>query len=210
MVLGRIFGDEAKAETMVMYYNETYNFVLERTCTLTDRPRVLLLYYSIKGGTVSFQAPGAGWLQTFMIEAAGGYPLSKELTGTGWNTISYEQIAQWNPDVMFLVTYSDEPSANDVKSMLLQDPDWSSINAVMNGRIYAVPHDCNNIGALGSWDATGSRWILGLEWMAKKIHPYIFSDIDIAEKARSFYIEMYGLSDGNAAAVVDGIKGDLQ
>jgi iron complex transport system substrate-binding protein len=210
MVLGKIFGDEVKAETMVEYYNETYNFVLERTCTLTERPKVLLLYYSIKGGTVSFQAPGAGWLQTFMIEAAGGYPLSKELTGTGWNTISYEQIAQWNPDVIFLVTYSDEPSANDVKSMLLQDPDWSSINAVMNGKIYAVPHDCNNIGALGSWDATGSRWILGLEWMAKKIHPYIFSDIDIAENARNFYIEMYGLTDGNTVALADGIKGDLQ
>lgn len=210
MVLGKIFGDEAKAETMVKYYNETYNFVLERTSTLIDRPKVLLLYYSTKGGTVSFQAPGAGWLQTFMIEAAGGYPLSKELTGTGWNTISYEQIAQWNPDIIFLVTYCDEPSANDVKSMLLQDPDWSSVNAVMNGKIYAVPHDCNNVGSLGSWDATGSRWILGLEWMAKKIQPYIFSDIDIAEKARSFYIEMYGLSDGNATAVVDGIKGDLQ
>lgn len=210
MVLGKIFGDEAKAETMVKYYNETYNFVLERTSTLTERPKVLLLYYSTKGGKVSFQAPGAGWLQTFMIEAGGGYPLSKELIGTGWNTISYEQIAQWNPHIIFLVTYSDEPSANDVKDMLLQDPDWGSINAVMNEKVYAVPHDCNNIGALGSWDATGSRWILGLEWMAKKIHPYIFSDINIAEKAKSFYVEMYGLRDGNAAAVVDGIKGDLQ
>lgn len=212
MVLGKIFGDQAKAEKMVEYYNETYHFVFSRTCTLTDeeRPRVLFLYYSTKGGTVSFQVPGGGWLQTFMIEAAGGYPLSKELTVTGWNTVSYEQIAHWNPDVIFLVTYSDKPSATDVKNMLLQDPMWGNINAVMHGKVYAVPHDCNNVGALGSWDTPGSRWILGLKWMAKKIHPSIFSDIDIVEEAESFYIEMYGLSEGYAATVVDGIMGDLQ
>lgn len=211
IVLGKVFGDEMKAEKILNYYVETYNSVLERTHELTDekRPKVLLLYYSTKGGTVSFKAPGEGWLQTFMIEAAGGYPLSKELAGTGWNTVSYEQIAQWNPDIIFLVTYSDNPSANDVKNMLLQDPEWKSIKAIASGKIYAVPHDCNNIAALGSWDTPGSRWILGLKWMAKKIHPPIFSDIDVAEEAKNFYIEMYELSNEDANALVNGIKGDF-
>jgi len=211
MVLGKIFGDEARAEKIVKYYNETYHFVLSRTTELTDeeRPKVLFMYYSTKGGTISFKVPGEGWLQTFMIEAAGGHPLSKELAGTGWNTVSFEQIAQWNPDVIFLVTYSDTPSAEDVKNMLLQDPEWMSINAVINGRVYATPHDCNNVGALGSWDTPGSRWILGLEWMAKKIHPSLFGDIDMAEEAKSFYMEMYGLSEEGAATVVDEIAGDL-
>lgn len=210
LVLGKIFGDEAKAKKIAEYYNETCSSLLSITYALNERPRVLLLYYSTKGGTVSFNTPGAGWLQTFMIETAGGNPLSKELTGTGWNTISVEQIAKWNPDVIFLVTYSDAPSATDVKNMLLQDPDWKKINAIAQNRVYAVPHDCNNVAALGSWDVPGSRWILGLKWMATKIQPSIFSNIDIIEEAKTFYMEMYSLSEEDAAMVVDGIKGDLE
>jgi len=211
MVLGKIFGDEAKAEKIVEYYNETYHFVLSRTFTLAndEKPRVLLLYYSAKGGTVSFKVPGERWLQTFMIETAGSYSLSKESPGTGWNTVSFEQIAEWNPDIIFVVTYSGSPSAEDVKNMLLQDPQWQSMKAVISGKVYAVPHDCNNVGALGSWDTPGSRWILGLEWMATKIQPSLFQDVNMTEEAKSFYMEMYGLSERDAATVVEAVCGDF-
>jgi iron complex transport system substrate-binding protein len=208
-VLGRIFNDEEKAEKIVKYYNETYNTVFSKSLTVKERRKVLFLYYSAKGGVVSFQAPGEGWLQTFMIEAAGGYALSRELAGTGWNTVSFEQIARWNPDIIFLVTYSDSPSAVDVKNVLLRSPEWMKINAVINGEVYAVPHDCGNIGALGSWDCPGSRWALGLEWMARKINPSLYSDLDVIVDAKNFYMEMYGLEEKDAVMIVNGISGDL-
>ncbi|MEM3550610.1 MAG: ABC transporter substrate-binding protein [Candidatus Bathyarchaeia archaeon] len=209
LVLGKIFGDEIKAQEIARHYNKTYSLILSRTYKMYEKPKVLFLYYSTKGGTVSFQTPGAGWLQTFMIEVAGGCPVSGNLTGKGWNTISFEQIASWNPEVIFLVTYTDSPSATDVKNMLFEDPNWRWIKAVAQKRVYAVPHDCNNVMALGSWDTPGSRWILGLQWMALKIHPSIFSDVDITEEAKKFYMEMYGLNEDEAARVINGIKGDL-
>jgi len=211
-VLGKIFGDEAKAEEIANYYQEKYEFVFSRTRSIEndDRPKVLLLYYSTKGGTISFKVPGEGWLQTSMIEVAGGYPLSKELPGTGWNTVSFEQIAQWNPDIIFVVTYSDDPSPSDIKDKLLDSPLWKSINAVAEGKVYAVPDDCNNLRALGSWDSPGSRWILGLMWMAKKIHPFIFADVNMVEEAKGFYMKMYGLNEDEAIAVINEITGDLE
>lgn len=208
-VLGKIFMNETRAEEIANYYNTTYHYVLSQIPAEIKREKVLLLYYNTKGGTVSFQVPGRGWLQTFMIETAGGHPLSEELLGTGWNPVSFEQIANWNPDIIFVVTYSKSPTASDVKNWLLNDASWSQISAVKNGKVYAVPHDCNNVAALGSWDCPGSRWIIGLKWMAKKINPHLFENLDIANEAKVFYMEMYDLDEYEANAVVNEISGDL-
>ncbi|MEM2103771.1 MAG: ABC transporter substrate-binding protein [Candidatus Bathyarchaeia archaeon] len=209
-VFGKIFMDDARAEMIANYYNETYHSILSRTLGGMEREKVLFLYYTTKGGTISFNVPGRGWLQTFMIDTAGGNPLSKELAGTGWNKVSFEQIASWNPDIIFVVTYSNSPAPSVVKAQLLNNATWSGIAAVKNQRVYAVPDDCCNTAALGSWDSPGSRWILGLKWMARKINPHLFNDLDIAYEARKFYMEMYGLSEADAETVVKGITGDLK
>lgn len=207
-VLGKIFMDEGRGEKIARYYNETCNFVMSRIPANIKRERVLFLYYSTKGGTITFNVPGSGWLQTFMIEMAGGNPLSKELLGTGWNTVGFERIVQWNPDIIFLVTYSSSPTSSSVKRQLLEDDMWRGISAIQSGRVYAVPDDCS-VGALGSWDCPGSRWILGLMWMAKKINPAFFSDLNIMEEAKKFYIEMYGLRPSDADTIISQITGDL-
>jgi len=206
-VLGKVFMNETRGEELAKFYNDTYNVIISKTKKLadTEREKVLFLYYSTKNG---YQAPGNGWLQTFMIEAAGGYPLSKEISGTGWNTVNFEQIASRNPDIIFLVTYSNSPTSSNVKKQLLENATWSSISAIQNKTVYAVPDDCV-VGALGSWDCPGSRWILGLQWMAKKIHPELFSDLDIIEEAKRFYMELYGLSEEAANEIIGRITGDF-
>lgn len=207
-VLGKIFMNETRGEELAKYYNETYHSVISKIPANAERWKVLFLYYSTKGSVISFNVPGSGWLQTFMIEAAGGDPLSKYLTGTGWNTVSFEQIAQWNPDIIFVVTYSKSPTPSDVKRQLLENVTWGSISAIKNQRVYAVPDDCN-VAALGSWDCPGSRWILGLRWMAKKVHPELFDDLDIVVEAKRFYMEMYGLNESDAEEIINQITGDF-
>ena len=211
LVLGKIFGYEDKAEDIADYYRDSWSTMLERTGSVEEenRPRVLLLYYSAKGGSVSFKVPGAEWLQTAMIEAAGGYPLSKELPGTGWNTVSFEQIALWNPDIVITVTYSDNPTPSDVKELLTEDPLWSGIEAVDNGMVYAIPDDCGNVFSYGSWDSPSARWVMGLKWMAKIISPELFQDLDLREEARAFYTEMYGLDETEVDLVLSSIQGDV-
>lgn len=207
-VLGKIFMDERRGEELAKYYSERFNSIASRVPPGAERPKVLFLYYSVKGGEVAFNIPGSGWLQTFMVETAGGYPLSKETPGTGWNTVTFEQIARWAPDIMFIVTYSNKPSPSEVKEKLLKDEMWANIPAIQGGRVYAVPDDCN-VAALGSWDTPGSRWILGLLWMAKKIHPNVFQDLDIEEEAKRFYMEIYGLSKADTERIIAQITGDF-
>lgn len=209
-MMGKLFGEETRASSLAGYYEEKYRYVLSRTASLapSERPRCLFLFYSTKGGTTSFNAPGPSWLQTSMIEVAGGYPLSRELSSSGWNTVSFEQIAQWDPEIIFIVTYSEEPSPSSVKESILGDPLWSNVTAVRERRVYAVPDDSHLI-AIGSWDAPNSRWILGQLWMAKKIQPALFADLDLPAEVKQFYMDMYRLDEKQAGEIMKQITGDL-
>ena len=210
-VLGKIFEDEERAHEIANYYLEKHEYVHSRTSPVGygERPDVLFLYYSAKGGAVSFNVPGAGWLQTSLIEVAGGNPLSKDLPGTGWNIVSFEQIAEWDPDMIFIVTYLGDPSPSEIRDELSEDSLWKGLEAVKEGTVYAFPDDCNNMGSTGSWDSPGSRWILGLAWMAGKIQPALFGDMNLTHEVNDFYTGMYGLSEADVNAATAGITGDF-
>ncbi|MGQ9788870.1 MAG: ABC transporter substrate-binding protein [Candidatus Hadarchaeaceae archaeon] len=209
-LMGKLFGEESRAKNIAGYYEKKYHYVLSNTASLTpsERPRCLFIFYSTKGGTTSFNAPGPGWLQTSMIEIAGGYPLSKELSSSGWNTVSFEQIARWDPEIIFVVTYSEQPTPMSVKENILRDPLWAKLTAVKEGKVYAVPDDSHLI-AIGSWDVPNSRWILGLLWMAKKIQPSLFNDLDLLAEVRQFYMNIYGLDEKQSGEIIEQITGDM-
>ena len=44
-----------------------------------------------------------------------------------------------------------------------------------------------------SWDQSDARWILGLQWVARTLHPDIFAELDLREEVFSFYGELYGM-----------------
>ncbi|WP_298005177.1 hypothetical protein [Anaerolinea sp.] len=55
------------------------------------------------------------------------------------------------------------------------------------GHLYGFPAD------LYSWDQPDSRWILGLSWLAARLHPDRFPQFDIVAEAQQFYQRLYGL-----------------
>ena len=67
--------------------------------------------------------------------------------------------------------------------------EWQELNAVKNNKLKAFPVD------FYSWDQPDSRWILGLNWLAKQIHPEQFADLNIIEMTRSFFKDLYFLTD---------------
>ncbi len=204
--MGALMGEPEKAEEIKEYYQNTYAEVKARHIDDADEPSVMFLYYNTKGGTAAFMSPGADWLQTTIIAVAGGDPLSLQLEGTGWNTVNMEQIAEWNPEVVFIVTYNADPSGQDVENMLNSDILWQSINAVQNGCIYSVPDDCYGVATVGSWDTSGSRWILCLQWMEAKISG---NDAGLMDAVEGFYMDMYELSASEIDALLDSIVGDI-
>jgi iron complex transport system substrate-binding protein len=149
---------------------------------------VLLLYYNNKDGNIAFNVPPMGWIQTQMVEMAGGQPVWADANpGDGWTQVTLEQIAAWDPDKIFLISYFASPT--EVVAGLEADPNWQAIRAVADGEIYAFPVD------LYSWDQPDPRWILGLTWLAGNLHPDAFADFDITTEVNNFYTTLYGLDD---------------
>lgn len=201
-ILGQVFGNPQRAEELQAFYTERLGRITARTREIRDRPRVLVLNYSIRGGTVAFEVAPVNWLQTQMVERAGGNPI---WTGTaqpgGWTPVNFEQIASWNPDILFIIDYSGDSRA--VAAKLRQDPLWAALKAVKNKQLYGFPGD------FYSWDQPNPRWIVGLTWIATKIHPKLFTDIDMLSELQAFF-GLYGLSaETIQTKILPVLKGDF-
>ena len=123
-----------------------------------------------------------------MVEMAGGNPVWTDThPGGGWSKINLEQIAAWNPDQIYIVAYREDIKV--VLKSMKDSPEWQELNAVKNDKLTAFPVD------FYSWDQPDSRWILGLKWLAKQIHPELFTDLNIEEMTRKFFKDLYYLTD---------------
>ena len=188
--LGQLFGDEARAQQLSAYFQGQTDRVTAAVAGIGDaqKPKVLLLYYSNKSGTVAFNVPPLSYIQSTEVQLGGGQPAWKGAQlGNGWTTVTLEQIAAWNPDQIYVIAYSG--NVNDVVIKLKGDPQWQALSAVKQGAIYGFPGDYY------SWDQPDPRWTLGLTWLAAKMHPDRFTSLAMDTEIRSFYRDLYGLDD---------------
>jgi iron complex transport system substrate-binding protein len=201
--LGQVFGAEQRAEEIISYYQERATRVEELVASSDVAPSVLILQHSDRDGEVAFNVPPVSWLQTRMVEMSGGDPIWKGIeAGGGWTVVNLEQIAAWNPDQIYIIDYAG--NAETVKEELLKNEIWGNLAAVQNDQLFAFAFD------IYSWDQPDTRWILGLQWLATKIHPDLTTEIDILEEVYSFYSVLYGMDqDIIDQEIIPTLKGDL-
>jgi len=188
-ILGTLFGDPERADQVLAFYQERLDRVSETVATVPaeERPRVLLLQYTDQGGEVAVNVPPSAWLQTMLVELAGGEPLWLDAAGSGWTVVDLEQVAAWDPDYVFVVYYAGDPAV--ATEALRSDSSWAALRAVREGRLLGFPGD------FVSWDQPDPRWILGLEWLANQLLPDGSFSFDVQAEMRAFYRELYGLDE---------------
>jgi iron complex transport system substrate-binding protein len=186
--LGVLLQNTQRATEVAAFFQDKVDSITTTLSGLTEeqKPKTLLLYYNTKNDTISFNVPPLTWIQTYMVETAGGTPVWTDANpGNGWTQVNLEQIAAWNPEYIFIVAYSSP--VNDALSAIKADAQWQALDAVKNGKIYGFATD------VYSWDQADTRWILGLTWMAGKLHPDLFPNQDILQEAQTFYNDLYGM-----------------
>lgn len=203
VILGKVFQNESRSQELNVYYQSRVEQVRAVVQDIGSKPKVLVLYFSDRDGKVAFNVPPLTWMQTLLVEMAGGFPVWSDASpGTGWTQVSLEQVAAWDADHIFIISYT--ANASDVVATLQGDAQWQSLRATQDGQLHAFPGD------FYSWDQPDTRWILGLTWLAGRLHPELFPDLDIMGEAQQFYQTLYRLE----PAVFDQkilpvFKGDL-
>ncbi len=175
-LLGAALGPDAayRAEQFNAYYDETLAKIVVQTEGIENPVRV---YFS---GTDALRAASADMVQTMMIEAAGAVSVSSDLVGY-WNDVNLEQVAVWNPDVIFFPPYG---GAN---AEAFDAPEWANIKAVQDGKVYGVPK------LVAPWDTPVPDSILGIIWMAETLYPDQV-DLNCPAEVTNFYSRFYGYS----------------
>lgn len=196
--LGKLLKNASRAEELVNLYEKRVKFITDRVKTLKpqEKLKVLLLQAERSDATYAYKISPDSWMQTWMVETAGAVAVWKgaNKAANGWSTVSFEQIAAWDADLIILVSYKD--ATTQYLAAIQGSPVWANLDAVKNNQVKASPHDMMN------YIQPVASWILGLQWLAKQTYPALFADLDMEQEVSNFYREFYNITDEGKLAVL--------
>ena len=123
-------------------------------------------------------------LHSWMLEKAGAVCVASEVSNErGLSNVGVETIFEWNPDFLFCT--SSTALDYSVKAVL-EDPAWSAVEAVKNGRVYNLP------SRIDSWDMPGISCSLATMFMLHRMYPDYFPLERLESEIDEYYMFMFG------------------
>lgn len=174
-LIADVVGRQKNAEELIAYVKQNRRKVEER---LKDvRPEDRVRTYIANPNLVTY---GSGKYTGVMLERAGAENVAAK-TVKGYKPVSIEQVVGWNPSVIFV--QNRYPS---VVGEILSDPKWKVIDAVKSKRVYLMPEYAK------AWGYSQPEALaIGELWLAKKLYPEHFKDIDMNKEAQTYYGKFY-------------------
>ncbi|HNX09700.1 MAG TPA: ABC transporter substrate-binding protein [Methanothrix sp.] len=192
MILGKLLGREERAQEIMDFYREQVEKVTTRIEKLNGPEPKVYVECGNKGPSEYSSTYPAGYMWGALIDKCRGINVAEGAIAVGKESaISPEYLLKQNPDVI-IITGSYWPAVNDSMRLgygaqlndsrerleaFTKRPGWNDINAVKNGRVYAIDHGLSR--SLHSFVA--------LQAMAKCLYPEEFKDLDPAENYREFH-----------------------
>ena len=188
-MLGEVLGQPERAEQLAAYCAKVRDSVAKAVEGLDEADMVRVAYV-----TDETHAIAKGSFQGQVIDAyADNVVVVEDVVGSGTgNEVSLEQIALWDPDVIFF-------SNRELYESVADDPVWSTLTAVAEGAYYYVPQDpyC----WMGMPPSVNQ--VLGMQWFPRVLYPQLF-DGDLADAVSDYFKTIYGyeLSEDEMAELV--------
>ena len=186
-ILGAALGESDRAEALVAEYESLYAEFSKYVGEESEGKKTVLMQISTTDQEYAYEVPSVSYLQTVMVDMAGGeVAWSEAAQAGGWNEVNLEQVNVWDPDNIFVINY--QGNAAEIVAELEETQPFSSLEAVKNDQIKAFPFDYI------SWDQPDPRWILGYSWLVYQLNPDAVSQERMLEEVSDFYQYFYGLS----------------
>lgn len=185
-LLSQIFPEHSKTDMISEYSQEVYDMIQERVKDIPEEEKKEILFlfqYSDQQMITS----GKNFFGQFWAEAVGGHNAAEEVQADNSNAvITMEQVYQWNPDIIFITNFTPA-QPQDLYQNAIGGDDWSAVEAVKNQQVYKLP-----LGTYRSYTPSSDTPVT-LLWMAQKVYPELFEDIDITQEVKDYYQELYGI-----------------
>lgn len=174
-LIGEILNKPAEAKALITATDEGRKIVSDRLKDVPAEKRIRA--YMANPELTTY---GLGKYTGLMMLHAGAVNVAAA-TVKGFKTVSMEQIIAWDPQVIFV--QDRYPSVvNEINS----SPQWQAIDAVKNHRVWLMP-DYAKAWGYPMPEAMG----IGELWMAKKLYPQKFQDVDMNKLANKWYQRFY-------------------
>lgn len=175
ILLGKALNLEKQAAVIDKQYQKILNIV-RRTNKIPESEKKKVYF----ANSEFLDTVGENILQTDLIELAGGINPAKAAK-KGFIRASAEEVIKWNPDLVMVSQFFRKDLAELKKS-----PKYQAIKAFENNEIYRIPSN------LEPWDYPSPSSSLLTLWLAFKLYPAEFSDLDFKKIADDFYLSLYG------------------
>ncbi|MDD4568249.1 MAG: ABC transporter substrate-binding protein, partial [Methanoculleus chikugoensis] len=180
-MLGTVFGREERAERLVAYWDETLARIETKLADLPEGERKRV--YCTDLAPLSTWGRG-GWGDA-MIRAAGGINVAGEVDMVWGVDVSPEQLVRWDPEVIYGTAITSNMKDYSNPAGAFANPQFATVTAVRDGAVYPCP-----VGTFW-WDRPAPESPLGILWLAQKLYPDRFADVDLADETKKFFREFY-------------------
>ncbi|MBN1245956.1 ABC transporter substrate-binding protein [Candidatus Bathyarchaeota archaeon] len=172
-ILAQVIGKENEANAVTPHVQGVLDKVESRVGDLPTAEQVTAYFCSHD----IYHVYGSTTFEHAQIVQANGVNVAESIT-TWLPEVSPEQLLLWNPEIIFTL---EGTSLEDI----LSDTRIQDVSAIKNGKVYSIA-ECG-------WDFGSLRALFSIEWMASKLYPDKFSDLDMTQEANSFYQAVYGV-----------------
>ena len=177
----RLIGSALNLPEKAQKINDQYDKILKLTERVKNLPQEekKKVYFA---NSSLLDTVGGGMLQTDLIEMAGAINPAKKAK-KGFMEISPEQLIKWNPDTVIISQFY-----RGKIDKLLEDEKYQSLKAFKDKNIYRIPSQ------LEPWDFPSPSSPLIAIWLAEKLYPEKYEDVDLEQVINDFYKKVYGQS----------------
>ncbi|MBQ6607184.1 MAG: ABC transporter substrate-binding protein [Firmicutes bacterium] len=184
-LLGQMFPEDDKSDLVAARSQEVYDMVQERVKDIPDEERERL-FFLFKYSDAAIITSGAHFFGQWWADAVGAVNVGQDLEVDNAVETSLEQVYAWDPSLM-LITNFTSAQPEDIYNNTVGVFDWSGVQAVQDKKVYKMP-----LGMYRSYTC-GVDTPMTLLWLAQTVYPDLFSDIDLTEEVKAYYLDVFGV-----------------